>query len=188
VIRGTRESVGALPSREAWSRAVRYMELSEPSQARRQGLKPQDTWQRRSPPEQGGRVQSRGTRDSVEALPSREAGSEAAGHMAVRLTPCLGLEACMRGYSIYRVSTVAHGPTSGEVANPQVGPTYLFSKSGNDYHLVAGRQHCPPRRWCQRSGSAHQQQNKCRRRTLGRRCRRSESAHHQRIKRRWRAP
>jgi hypothetical protein len=106
VIRGTRESVGALPSRETWSRAVRYMELSEPSQARRQGLKPQDTWQRRSPPKQGGRVQSRGTRDSVEALPSREAGSEAAGHMAVRLTPCLGLEACMRGYPVYRVPTL----------------------------------------------------------------------------------
>jgi hypothetical protein len=33
----------------------------------------------------------------------------------------------MRGYPVYRVPTVAPGPNSGEAANPQVGPTYLFS-------------------------------------------------------------
>jgi hypothetical protein len=44
---------------------------------------PRGTWQRWSPPEQGGGVWCRGTHSSVGALPSREAGSGAAGHVAV---------------------------------------------------------------------------------------------------------
>jgi hypothetical protein len=44
-----------------------------------------DTWRHRSPPEHGGRIQSRGTRGSVGALPSREAESGIVGHVAIRL-------------------------------------------------------------------------------------------------------
>jgi hypothetical protein len=43
---------------------------------------PYDTWQCRSPHEQGGGMRCRGTHGSVGALPSREAGSGAVGHMA----------------------------------------------------------------------------------------------------------
>jgi hypothetical protein len=34
----------------------------------------------------------------------------------------LDLKSCARGYPVYRVPTVAPGPTSGEAVNPQVGP------------------------------------------------------------------
>jgi hypothetical protein len=47
----------------------------------RQGPEPWDTWQHRSPPEQGGGVQYHGTRGSVRALSSREAGSRAMRHV-----------------------------------------------------------------------------------------------------------
>jgi hypothetical protein len=42
----------------------------------------------------------------------------------------------MQGYPVYRVPTVALGPTSGEVVNPQVGPVSFpriaFLKSISD--------------------------------------------------------
>jgi hypothetical protein len=38
------------------------------------------------------------------------------------------LRACTWGYSVCRVPTVAPGLTSGEAANPRVGPTY-FSRA-----------------------------------------------------------
>jgi hypothetical protein len=63
----------------------------EPSRVGRQDAEPWDTWQRRSPPEKGGRIRSHGTRGSARALLSREAGSDAIEHVAVRL-PCLGLK------------------------------------------------------------------------------------------------
>jgi hypothetical protein len=49
-------------------------------------------WQHRSSPEQGGGVRCHGTCGSVKTLPSRVAGSGAAGHVAVCLAPCLGLK------------------------------------------------------------------------------------------------
>jgi hypothetical protein len=36
------------------------------------------------------------------------------------------LEACTQVYPVYKIPIVAPGPTSGDAANPQVGPTYLF--------------------------------------------------------------
>jgi hypothetical protein len=62
-------------------RAAGHVTASEPSRVGRQGPKPRGTWQRRSSPEQGGRVRSCGARGSVGALPSKEAGSSAAGHV-----------------------------------------------------------------------------------------------------------
>jgi hypothetical protein len=61
---------------------------------------------------------SRETHGNAGALPSREAGSGAVEHVAVRLAPCLGLEDYMHGYRVYRVPIVAPDPTSGEAANP----------------------------------------------------------------------
>jgi hypothetical protein len=40
-----------------------------------------------------------------------------------RSAPCLDLELVCGGYPIFRVPTEALGPTSGEAANPQMGPT-----------------------------------------------------------------
>jgi hypothetical protein len=75
--------------------------MLEPSRPGRRDLEPQDTWKRQSPPELGGRVQSRGTRGSTEALPRREAGSGAVERVAVcGCTPCFlpVPGACTRGY------------------------------------------------------------------------------------------
>jgi hypothetical protein len=98
----------------------------------------------RSPLEQGGGVRSRATCGSIGALPSKEVGSRAVGHVAaleagltgrqglepqrmwqcadVRPSPCLGLK-LVCGVPGLQVPTVAPVPTSGEAANPQVGPT-----------------------------------------------------------------
>jgi hypothetical protein len=46
------------------------------------GREPHDTWRRQSRLVRGGSVQSRGARDNAGALPCREAGSRAIGHMA----------------------------------------------------------------------------------------------------------
>jgi hypothetical protein len=67
------------------------MAALEPSQVRRQDLEQRDTWQPQSPPEQGGRIRSHRTCGSAGALPIREAGSGAVGHVVVRL-PCLGIK------------------------------------------------------------------------------------------------
>jgi hypothetical protein len=86
--------------REAGSRAIGQLAALEPSRAGRRSPKPCDTWQHRSPPAQGGGIWSRVTRGSIRALPSREAGSGAAGHVAVpgyTLFSLSWLEAYMRG-------------------------------------------------------------------------------------------
>jgi hypothetical protein len=75
-------SSGADLSREARSEATEHMAASEPSLGERWGPEPQDTWWHRSSPQQGGEVQSRGTRVSTGALLSREAGSRAARHVS----------------------------------------------------------------------------------------------------------
>jgi hypothetical protein len=75
-------SAGAVPSREAGSRAAGHVVAPRPSKAGRQGPKPRGTWQRRSLPEQGGGVQNREARGSVGASPSKETRSRAAGHVA----------------------------------------------------------------------------------------------------------
>jgi hypothetical protein len=49
---------------------------------------PRDALQRRSPPKQGGGLQSLGTRGSTEALPNGEVGSGATGHVTA-LEPSL---------------------------------------------------------------------------------------------------
>jgi hypothetical protein len=95
----------------------------------RRGLELWDVWWRRSPPEQGGRVQSCGTHGDIGApLPqSREEGSGATGHTVALepscasvvgcgtvghtttcgCTPCFlpWLRACTRGYPVHRVPT-----------------------------------------------------------------------------------
>jgi hypothetical protein len=108
-------------------RDVGHVATPEPSSAVRRGPEPQDTWQHRSPARQRGEVWGCKTHGSTGALLGREARSGAVGHAAAcGRTPCSlsCLEACMQGYSVCRVSIVAPGPTSGEVANPHVGPTH----------------------------------------------------------------
>jgi hypothetical protein len=51
--------------------------------AGKRGPVPRGAWRPRSPPAQGGEVQSHGTRGGPRALPRREAGSGAAGRVAV---------------------------------------------------------------------------------------------------------
>jgi hypothetical protein len=67
---------------EVGSGAVRHMAALEPSRARRWGPQSCDTWQHRSPPEQGGRVRCREARGSTRSCLSREAGFGAVGHVA----------------------------------------------------------------------------------------------------------
>jgi hypothetical protein len=65
---------------------------------------------------------------TLEPSLSREVGSGAVGHVAAcGCMPCplSWLEAYMRGYLFCRVPIVAPEPTSGDVVNPQVGPTSL---------------------------------------------------------------
>jgi hypothetical protein len=90
-----------IPEARGPQRAVGHMVAPEPSQVGRRSPKPRGTWQCRSPSsregrqgtepwgtwqgqtplEQGGGVQSYGTRGSAGALPSREVRSRAVGHM-----------------------------------------------------------------------------------------------------------
>jgi hypothetical protein len=139
-------SIRALLSGEAGFRAVGRMATSEPSSAGRRGPEPWGTWQRRSPPQREGRVWSHrtrgsagallrgevgvwshGTHDSTGTFLSREARSKALEHVAACGSSPYSLswlKACIQGYSVCRVPTVALRPTSGEVANLQVGPTH----------------------------------------------------------------
>jgi hypothetical protein len=79
--RGARRGPETLLNREAGSGAAGNVAAPDPSRAGMQGPEPRGTWPRRSPPEQGGMVQSHGARGSAGALMSREAGSGATGHM-----------------------------------------------------------------------------------------------------------
>jgi hypothetical protein len=81
---GTRGSVRALLSGEAGSKAAGHVATLEPSLLVRQGPESWDVWQSQSPPQWKGRVQSQGTRDSVEAHLNKEAGSGAEGCVASR--------------------------------------------------------------------------------------------------------
>jgi hypothetical protein len=80
---GTHGGSEALLSTEAETRDAVQVVASEPSSAWRRGLELQDMWRYRSPPLQGGRVQSCGTHVSTGALLSWEVGSRAAGHVPV---------------------------------------------------------------------------------------------------------
>jgi hypothetical protein len=65
------------------------MAAPEPTSAARKGLGPRDTWQHRSPPQQGGEVWGHETRGSGEGNLGREAKSGAVGHVIARGgTPC----------------------------------------------------------------------------------------------------
>jgi hypothetical protein len=81
---GTCGDVGALLSGEVGSGAAGHMAALEPSRVRRQDPEPRDTWWRRSPPEQGGRIRSRGMRGGTGALPNRAVGSDTAEHAVAR--------------------------------------------------------------------------------------------------------
>jgi hypothetical protein len=58
---GTHGSAKALPSREVGYDVMGHVAALDPSRAGRQDPEPWDTWQRWSPSEQGGRIQSCGT-------------------------------------------------------------------------------------------------------------------------------
>jgi hypothetical protein len=88
---GIRDSTRALSSREAGSRAAGHVAVPEPFQTGRRDPELLDTWQRQSPLEQGGRIQSHETHGSARTLPSWEARSGTIGHVAVHL-PYLGLK------------------------------------------------------------------------------------------------
>jgi hypothetical protein len=79
---GTRGNAGALPSRDAGSRAAGHVAMPDPSRAGRRGPELRGTWQRRSPPDQGGMLRSYGTCGNTGALPSKDAGYGAVGHVA----------------------------------------------------------------------------------------------------------
>jgi hypothetical protein len=84
---------------------------SVPTSTGRQGSELRDTRQHRSLPHQGVRVQSRGTHGSPWL------------HMWLFVFS-LGLYA---GHLVCRILTVAPGPTSGEVADLQVGQLSAFA-------------------------------------------------------------
>jgi hypothetical protein len=110
-------STPELPPQEG--RALGYVAAPELKSARRRGPRQQDTWRRRSPPQQGGEVRGHGTRGGAGAHLSKVARSRAAEHMAVpettsagscdpklqhtwqcmdaRSTPCLDLELVCKG-------------------------------------------------------------------------------------------
>jgi hypothetical protein len=67
---------------EAESGAMEHVEAPEPTSAGKRGPKLSDTWQRRSSPQQGDEVQSRGTHDSDGADLDREARFSAVRHVA----------------------------------------------------------------------------------------------------------
>jgi hypothetical protein len=79
----THGSTRAHLSKEARSRAKGHVAAPELTSARRRGSGPRDTWYHRSSPRQGGEVQSWGTHGSIGAHLSKEARSEAMGHVAV---------------------------------------------------------------------------------------------------------
>jgi hypothetical protein len=63
-------------------RAMVHVSSPEPSSVERRGLESCDKRWHESPPPRRGEVRSRETRGSTGALPSREAGSRAVGHVA----------------------------------------------------------------------------------------------------------
>jgi hypothetical protein len=121
-----------------------HMIAPEPLQEGRPCSGPLDTWLHQSPPEWGGdsvavghlvapvpsqaveRGKSYLTRGRPIALPGRELGPGAIGHVAACCcAPYFQsqLRACIQGYPVCRVPLMSPGPTSGDAANPQVGPT-----------------------------------------------------------------
>jgi hypothetical protein len=83
---GTRGSVRAHLSREVRSEVEGHVAASELTSARRQGPRPRNMWQHRSPHQQGGKVQGRESCCSTGAHIGREARSRAAGYV-VALEP-----------------------------------------------------------------------------------------------------
>jgi hypothetical protein len=69
----------------------------------------------------GGGSWSHEARGGEEAL-CQEMGAVGHAGMCAHLVFGLLLKACMQGYPIFRVPTLAPGPTLGEAAIPQVGP------------------------------------------------------------------
>jgi hypothetical protein len=124
---GTHGSAGAHLSKEVRSGAMGHVAAPELTLARRRGSELRDTWWHRSSIQQGEEVWGHGTCGSSGAHLCREARSEATAYVVARgCTSCSlsSLGACMGGYPVFRVPTEAPGPTSGEAANPQVGPIF----------------------------------------------------------------
>jgi hypothetical protein len=106
--RATGGSTGALLGMKVGFGATGDIAAPEPSSVGRRGLEPQDTWRHRSPSQQGGRVQSYGTRGNIEILINREARSEAVGHVVACGSTSYSLpwsHTCIWGYPICRVLT-----------------------------------------------------------------------------------
>jgi hypothetical protein len=148
--RRTRGGPRAASGWAAGAGAAGHVAAPELPRAGQRELEPQGTWWPRSCPSLGSGSWSRRTRGGPGAASGWAAGAEAAGHVAApkptsvgrrgpelqlawqrvdtRLAPCLDLELVCGGTlsSGYRqrVPTVAPGPTSGEAANPQVGPIF----------------------------------------------------------------
>jgi hypothetical protein len=130
--RWTHVSVGPLLSGEAGLSAEGRMAATDPSWMMRQGPEPLGMWQRQNPPKRRGGVWSLGHMAVPEPSLRREEGSCATVARGSEWTHTLPLscpKACMQGYPVYRISTVAPGPTLEEAVNPQVGPT-SFSPRG----------------------------------------------------------
>jgi hypothetical protein len=81
---GTRGSAGAHLDREARSGAEKHVVAPELNSVRRRGSGPRDTWQHRTPPQQGGEVRGHGTRGVSGAHLCREVWPEATSCVAVR--------------------------------------------------------------------------------------------------------
>jgi hypothetical protein len=79
----TRGSAGAYLSQEARSGAIRHVTALEPTPTEMRDPEPYDKWQRQSPPQLGGEVQSHRTRGSTGPHLSWEARSGAVRHVAV---------------------------------------------------------------------------------------------------------
>jgi hypothetical protein len=70
-----------LSNRDTWLKTVGHVTVLESSQVGRQHSEPRDIWQRRSPPEQRGEIQSHGIRGSAGVLSSSETEYKVVGHV-----------------------------------------------------------------------------------------------------------
>jgi hypothetical protein len=89
--------------------AAGHVVASEPASVGRRGLGLWDTWQRQSPPRQGGGVRSCSAHGSAGARLAREAESRVVGYVTMHdCAPCslFWFKACMQGYSVCRIPTV----------------------------------------------------------------------------------
>jgi hypothetical protein len=146
------------PLGEAEPGAMGHVAAPEPTSTGRRGPELRNVWRRQSSTQQGDEARGHGPRGSIRAHLSKEVRSGAAGHVVApeptsagrcglklqlawqrvnaHSTPCLNLEHVCGGTQSSGCRQRPRGPTSGEAANPQVGPifrrpaqlTYLFTR------------------------------------------------------------